>query len=330
VARAAVAGDEVIAAGIFRMAGSLTARMAGFGEFSVRRLEREMRTSSGLAFKRYLLLVVTPGQLHLFDARSKLTRWKAERLIAVWQRSAVQATKDLRSMTTRLTLEIPAENRRLELEAPKSRASTAGEVARVLAGTSAPARPDVRAPIHPEPQLADGEQARRRRKDHDRAGWLGVTGGAIRLLAYAMPWMVATSATTGRTADVSGYRILGEPVFSVVYAIAIIVTGVFYLAGRRDGSPRLLLSLGIGSIAAFVIQYWIAIDRIGSTRTALQARGLSVSVSSGFGIWVELAGALLAAAGGLLAHRLWSRSRPRPGSYAPPIPSGTEPLPAGP
>src|SRR2546426_2460579 len=121
VARAAVPNETVMAAGIFQAAGSMTARHSGFGEFSVRRREREERASSGLSFKRYMLLVLTPSRLYIFDARSHMTRWKANRTLAMWDRSAIRAKADTKSMTVRLSLEIPSESRRVELEAPKAR-----------------------------------------------------------------------------------------------------------------------------------------------------------------------------------------------------------------
>ena len=79
VAQAEVPGETVVAAGIFQAAGSLTARMSGWGELSVRKRQREERASSGLPFKRHLLLLVTPVRLHVFDARSVLTGWRAGR-----------------------------------------------------------------------------------------------------------------------------------------------------------------------------------------------------------------------------------------------------------
>jgi hypothetical protein len=315
VARAAVPGEEVVAAGIFQASGSLTARMSGFGEFSVRHREREERVSSGLHFKRYMLLVVTPSQLHVFDARSAMTRWNAGERLATWDRSAIRAWTDAKLVTTRLTLEIPSENRRIELEAPKARRSTAGEVARILASqpTSAPGFVTPTRSPSPALEAADAELVR---EQHNRAGGMAVTGGLARLLAYTLPWIVVTSTYSGRSVSISGYRTLGAPVLSIGYSIAIVVAGVFYLLGR-DGSPRLILSLGIGSIVVFLIQLSTTLSRMGPLRVSLQARGLTVTSTLGFGVWVELAGVLLTFAGGLCAYSLWRRTRTLPGRYIP-------------
>ena len=316
VAQAAVPGEEVLAAGIFRTGGSLTARMSGFGELSVRRQERRERDSSGLPFKRYMLLVVTPTRLHLFDARSAMTRWKARRSLAVWSRSDVRATMDPKPMSTRLTLDIVSESRRIELEAPKARRGTAGEVADMLAKDTAGARAhgEVALATRRLPPSAEPEEAERMRKLHSRTGWIALAGGATRLAAYAMPWIVVMAAARpDEPFDISGYRELGSPVFSIGISIVIIVAAAFYLAGRREASPRLLQSIGIGSVVVFAIQFQSTLNSISALRLALQGRGVIASVSVGFGVWVELAGVILTLAGGLYAVKLSKRGSPQRG-----------------
>jgi len=319
VARAAVPNETVMAAGIFQAAGSMTARHSGFGEFSVRRREREERASSGLSFKRYMLLVLTPSRLYIFDARSHMIRWKANRTLAMWDRPAIRAAADTKSMTVRLTLEIPSENRRLQLEAPKARRGTAGEVARLLGGSSpSPAPPQVQAN---QQLMSSGgrEQAEWLRKLHNRPGWLAIAGAAVRLLAYALPWIVIT-ASNGNQLNISGWRALGEPWLSIAYPIVIMVAAGFYLAGRREGSPRLLFSLGVGSIVVFLIQY-PSTPRIAPLKQSLAARGVVATVSLGFGVWVELAGAIMILAGGYYAYTVWKKSLPPQRPYVPPIPA---------
>jgi hypothetical protein len=90
----------------------------------------------------------------------------------------------------------------------------------------------------------------------------------------------------------------------VGYSIAIVVVGALYLAGRREAGPRLLLGFGIGSLVVFGLQYSHVIGDMSDARATLAARGLAVTVSSGFGVWVELFGALLTLAGGFYAVRL--------------------------
>jgi hypothetical protein len=174
VAQSLVPGESVVAAGVFQAGGSLTARTSGFGEISVRRRERQVRDASGIPFKRYMLLVLTPTRVHVFDAKSSLGRWKGGRLLAVWDRASVRAAVVPRSVTTRLTLAVPAENRRLELEAPKARRATAGEVARLLA-SDVPPPPDWGAPATSAgltlPTVTDSEETS---ASHTRAGVLAI------------------------------------------------------------------------------------------------------------------------------------------------------------
>src|SRR6266545_3098389 len=106
-ARRAVPGEEVLAAGIFQAAGTLAARYSDFGEISARRRAREEREASGLAFRRYLMLVVTPTRLHVFDARSGFG-WKAKRQLAVWPRAALRIGTEVKAVTIRLTIEVLA------------------------------------------------------------------------------------------------------------------------------------------------------------------------------------------------------------------------------
>jgi hypothetical protein len=324
-ARAAVPGESVIAAGIFQAAGSLTARMSGLGEISVRRRAREERESSGLPFKRYMLLVLTDSQLHAFDARSHLTGWKAGLPLASWDRSEIRATADEKSVTIRLTLEIPSENRRIDLEAPKARRETSGTVARLLAAATPPPRSDLRPPASNvlPPGQEDSAHTSGRQK---RAGWLGISGGLVRMIAYTMPWiLLASHEAPVRTVGISGWRALGGPWLSVAYPVVIVVASVMYMSGRREATPRLLLGLGITSIVVFLLQLSTTMSRMDPLRVALQEKGLTVDVAIGFGVWVESVGAILAFAAGLYAYRLWKRTVQPHRAYIPPIPESTLP-----
>jgi len=262
-----------------------------------------------------MLLVVTPARVHLFDARSAMGRWQARERIATWDRSAVTAATETLPMTIRLTLAIPSQNRRLELEAPKARRSTAGDVARLLASQapSAPVTPQVQSPF---PRL-DAGSSERRREQEQWAGIVGLLGGLIRLLAYTLPWIVVRSTLTGRSIGVSGNRALSVPLVSFGFSVVIMVTAVFYLVGRREASPRLLFSLGLGSVIALFWQFTATVERVAQVRTALRARGLNVTTSLGFGIWIELVGVALTVGGGYFAYRLWKQTRPHRESYLP-------------
>src|SRR4029450_7396715 len=141
-ARRAVPGEEVLAAGIFQAAGPLAARYADLGESSARTAAREEPESSGLAFRRYLMLVVTPTRLHVFDARSGLG-WKARRDLGVWPRAALRVSAEAKAVTVRLTIEIPSENRRVELEAGRPKRGAAAEGVRGPTLGGGPPPPDV-------------------------------------------------------------------------------------------------------------------------------------------------------------------------------------------
>src|SRR5262249_8963520 len=156
-------------------------------------------------------LVVTPDRLRVFDVRSFLTGWKVRRSVGSWNRSDIRATTEAKSVTTRLTIDIPSEQRRVYLEAPRSRRATAGAGGRVRSAAAA-----LPAEIPPwRPRSTDEiEAAERQQRLEKRAGGLALTGGFVRILGYAMPWAVAASSVTGRSVGVSGFRLL-VPVVSV-------------------------------------------------------------------------------------------------------------------
>ena len=45
------------------------------------------------------------------------------------------------------------------------------------------------------------EHAERLRKLHNRPGWLAIAGAAVRLLAYALPWIVIRASKKGAYTD---------------------------------------------------------------------------------------------------------------------------------
>jgi hypothetical protein len=132
-----------------------------------------------------------------------------------------------------------------------------------------------------------------------------------------LPWIVVTFPFSGRSVGVSGNRELGVPLVSFGFSVAIMVTAVFYLVGRREASPRLLFSLGLGSVIALFWQFTATVERVGQVRTAIRARGLNVTISLGFGIWIEVVGVALTVGGGYVAYRLWKQTRPHRESYLP-------------
>jgi hypothetical protein len=318
-ARRAVPGEEVLAAGIFQAAGTLAARYADFGEISARRRAREEREASGLAFRRYLMLVVTPTRLHVFDARSGLG-WKAKRQLAVWPRAALRVSTESKAVTVRLTVEIPSENRRVELEAGRSKRGAAAEVVRVLTVGALPPAPDVlRAPSPSAPTL-DPVEADRLEANRTTIGVLAAVGGLVRAVGYFLPWIVVSGVQTDNLTGSDG----GAPILSIGFSIAIVVVALLYLYGRRETSPQLLRSLGFGSLIASVFTFVYLTDQLSQLRSVLRARGALVTVSMGIGPWVQLAGAGIVVAVGIWAVRLERARRPsRPPVYAPPPPGRT-------
>ena len=315
-ARRAVPGEEVLAAGIFQAAGTLAARYSDFGEISARRRAREEREASGLAFRRYLMLVVTPTRLHVFDARSGFG-WKAKRQLAAWPLSGLRVSTELKAVTVRLTIEVPSENRRVELEASKSKRGAAAEVVRVLTVGALPPTPDVlRAPPPSAPTL-DPVEADRLEANRTTIGVLAAVGGLVRAVGFFLPWMVVTGAQTYNLGGAHG----GAPILSIGFSIAIVVVALLYVYGRRETSPQLLRSLGLGSVIASAFTFVYLSDQVSQLRSVLRARGVLVTVSMGIGPWVQLVGAGIVFPVGIWAVRLERRRRPsRPPVYTPPPP----------
>jgi hypothetical protein len=316
-ARRAVSGEEVLAAGVFQAAGTFAARVADIGEISARGRAREEAEASGLAFRRYVMLVVTPTRLHVFDARSGFG-WKARRQLAVWPRAALRVSTELKAMTVRLTIEVPSEHRRLELEAYKSKRVAAADVVRLLTTGALPPPPDVlRAPSPSAPTLEPLE-ADRLEANRTTIGVLATLGGLVRAVGFFLPWIVLTGAQTENLSGAHG----GAPILSIGLSIAIIVVALLYLSGRRETSPQLLRSLGLGALIASIFNFIYLSDQLGQLKAVLRARGALVTASMGIGPWVQIVGAGIVFAVGIWAVRLERGRRPsRPRTYASP-PSG--------
>jgi hypothetical protein len=314
LARAWVPDEEVLAAGVFWVDGAIGARLS-FGEHSARSCERREREASGLDIKRYLMLVVTPEALHVFDTRANLASWRVKGRIARWSRADLLAHAEARKTTIGLAIEVPSENRRLLLEAPKARFESSAEVARLLTEPSTTVAPDGSAirpldaaafrsapippPVEPTPDA--------------KAGTLVIVGGVVRILAYTMPWIVVH----GIAADVGipGYKVVGAWFIGIAYSIVIIVCGGRYRSGKS--SARLLRGLGFGSVIAFGIQLTSTTGMLDDLQKALLARGYTTTESIGFGIWVLALGAALVLIGGMRAVGAENRSSVRARSTSP-------------
>lgn len=308
----------MLAAGIFQAAGTFAARIADFGEISARRRAREEAEASGLGFRRYVMLVVTPTRLHVIDARSGFG-WKARRQLAVWPRAALRVSTELKAMTVRLTIEVPSEHRRLELEAYKSKRVAAADVVRVLTVGALPPPPDVLrapSPSTPTPTLEPFE-ADRLEANRTTIGVLAALGGLVRGVGFFLPWIVLSGAETENLSGAHG----GAPILSIGLSIAIVVVALLYLLGRRETSPQLLRSLGLGALIASVFNFIYLSDQLGHLRSLLRARGALVTASMGIGPWVQIVGAGIVFAVGIWAVRLERGRRPsRPRTYASPPP----------
>jgi hypothetical protein len=308
VARTAVPAEEVVAFGLFRA--------GGIAPFAARGRERQVRRSSGLGFKRYLLLVLTPERLHAFDARAR-TGWKVEKRLATWDRSAVRTFVHPQA-TTRLTVDVPAEGRRLELEGQETRGNGAGELARLLALDSlAPAPAPVPDPWAPPVPVRAGppEEPGPSKKLHGRVAMLAILGGGTRLLAYFLPWVVL-SRPGFHSISISGMRVLGTPAFSLAYSVAAIVVGVLYLRGQRESSTRLLFWFGVSAVVVFFLQLTSTMSGMEQARAALGSRLITARL--GFGVFVEAAGAVLVLLAGVTGSWASTRSPSPAPTYAAP------------
>jgi hypothetical protein len=265
------------------------------------------------------MLVVTPTRLLVFDARSGFG-WKAKRQLAVWPRAAIRVSTESKAVTVRLTIEIPSENRRVELEAARTKRGATTEVVRVLTVGGLPPTPDVlRAPSPSAPTL-DPVEADRLEANRTTIGVLAGLGGVVRAVGFFLPWIVVGGAQTDNLTGAQG----GAPILSIGFSVAIVVVALLYLYGRRETSPQLLRSLGLGSLIASVVTFVYLSDQLGQLRSVLRARGALVTVSMGIGPWVQLAGAGIVVAVGIWAVRLERGRRPsRPRIYAPPPPGRT-------
>jgi hypothetical protein len=151
-----------------------------------------------------------------------------------------------------------------------------------------------------------------------RAGWFVVWGSVIRLVAYLLPWLVLVRVGQPESSvNVSGLDTFGGSLVTTYVPLIQLAGAISYLRGRREATPRLLFTLGLGSIPVFAIQYRAALGGLGPLRTALAERHIDATVSLGFGVWVELAGMLLAVAGGISAYVQWRRTRPILPPYTP-------------
>ena len=80
--------------------------------------QRSQRKASGLPLSPYMLLAVTAERVHLLRAGHG---WRAKDVIAVWPRQGVQALGERKVLTERVKLFVPAEARRVDLEAVRGR-----------------------------------------------------------------------------------------------------------------------------------------------------------------------------------------------------------------
>ena len=260
------------------------------------------------------MLAVTPTRLHVLDARSELG-WKVTGSLAVWERSSIRVSTDVKSVTVRLTIEVPSENRRVELEASKSRrASAAGVVSALTVGSLSPAPDVLRAPPVAAPPSRGPVKAKRPKVERT-IGLLAVAGGLVRAIGFFLPWIVVRGAQTYNLSGVHG----GAPILSIGFSVAHVVVALLYLDGQRETSPKLLRNLGLGSVIASVYTFIYLSDQLSQLRSVLRARGALVTVSMGIGPWMQLAGAGVVFAVGVWAVTLDKRTRPsHPRTYAPP------------
>ncbi|HEX7463723.1 MAG TPA: hypothetical protein VF382_02360 [Actinomycetota bacterium] len=115
-------------------------------------------------------------------------------------------------------------------------------------------------------------------------------GGGLVLLGSFLPWATIRSAVLSSPGSLSVNGTDGDGQITLVLALVIVGIGVVGLMGR----PRFwLISLIAGCLAALVA----VIDIIDVSRTAGEVESAYLDASVGIGLWVVLAGAVVAVVG---------------------------------
>jgi hypothetical protein len=283
-ARVALPGEQILAAAVFDV---------GFDH-------------AGLPVRRRVVVAVTPGRVHVFHAKARMTSWKLGGHLGSWDRGEITAAANTGLGSTRLTVNVSSVGVWLDLTSSAGTAADAAAVARELVGPmgAAPGSDQAGGGLSAVRYygLVDTDDSRRL---HRTAGRLAVAGGFLRLVAYLLPW-VAVSLPSGLSerATVNGLTALGTPVFSLLYAAATIVVGVVYLRDHKSSAPKLLLWWGLSAMVVFVMQMSATQNSLRPAHDEILARrGLDMALSLGFGVWVELAGVLFIVTAGITAVR---------------------------
>ena len=109
--------EEIVAAAILRRGGAATRMGISYGglgglAYAASSLFSK-KQAGGLPDKT--LFVVTPTKVHAFKAKIKGRGFKAGDEVAVWDRSAIRASTEVKSGMTMLTIESPAEDEKVTM-----------------------------------------------------------------------------------------------------------------------------------------------------------------------------------------------------------------------
>ncbi len=97
-----------------------------------RMVQRAQREATGLPLTPYMVLAVTPRRIHLLRSGAF---WTHKSAIASWDRDQVQVYSQRKVVNHEIWIHVPAEERTVVLEAPRTRVT--GELLAALAGHSA-------------------------------------------------------------------------------------------------------------------------------------------------------------------------------------------------
>lgn len=138
-----------------------------------------------------------------------------------------------------------------------------------------------------------------------RAGIVALLGAGMRVIAYFMPWVIADRGMS--TVYISGSHV-GASVFSIWFSLGAAAIAISFVQRRTFATPGLLAGIGAGGMLASLININGVFAAMHQAQPTLSGTGVSLSL--GPGSFVQLGGATIILAGGIMAA-LASRRRNR-------------------
>jgi hypothetical protein len=161
----------------------------------------------------------------------------------------------------------------------------------------------------------DHRLTRSERRSHEAAGLLGIAGGVLRLIAYALPWIDihAGAAVSGVHLQSSGnlaVDVFGSWFVGASYSIVVIIAGGICMSDNEHGA-MLLRALGFGALllSGLELAYTLlGLEQLNSLFAAFPQGSLSI------GPWVVGLGSIIALIAGVKAMRIETRTPRASGS----------------